>query len=218
MSESIAFRPARPEDAKIASRLLFETFPQKATFIIGLGSEERAKKILEKIFPIPGHRLSYDVTQIAFQGGKVIGLLTAFEGQKIGRLNWKLYTLIFRQYRLRGKLAVFLRGYPLIFIKETGKDEFFLNNLVVVKKLRGKGVSTQLLSYVEDCAVHLGFEKVGLMVNIENKRARVFYQKHAYLPKAIHLESNKRVPYLGAGYQRMQKELIPNNSTDNKHR
>ena len=41
---SIEFRSATPSDAKLACRLLFDTFPQKATFIIGLGLEERAKK------------------------------------------------------------------------------------------------------------------------------------------------------------------------------
>lgn len=205
--DSLVFRPATPNDAKIASRLLFETFPQKATFIIGLGSEERAKKILAKIFSVSGHRLSFDVTHLVIRDGRVIGLITAFEGRRLGKLNRKLYRLLFSQYRLRGKLALFLRGYPLIFIKETTKDEYFLSNFVVAKKFRGKGLGTQMLAYVEQCAAQTGLGKIGLMVNIENKHAREFYQHHGYASKAIHLESNKRVSYLGAGYQRMLRDL-----------
>jgi hypothetical protein len=45
------------------------------------------------------------------------------------------------------------------------------------------------------------------MVAIENKRARQFYDRHGFKTTAIHLESNKRVPYLGAGHQRLIKDL-----------
>ena len=64
-----------------------------------------------------------------------------------------------------------------------------------------------MLSGVEQWAKESGYGKVSLMVHIENKAARRFYQEHGFSPKAIHLESNKRVRYLGAGYQRMVKIL-----------
>lgn len=204
---SIEFRPAKPEDAKLASRLLFETFPQKATFIIGLGSPERAKKLLEKLFSIKGHRLSYEFTQMAISNGKVVGLMTCFPGGQLGRLDRKLDQAILGHYRLRGKWAVIMRGFPLLFIKEAARDEYFLSNLAVKNGLRGQGVGSQILSHVESIAEQAGLKKVSLIVHVENKDARRFYQQNGYEFKALHLESNKRVPYLGAGYQRMVKTL-----------
>jgi ribosomal protein S18 acetylase RimI-like enzyme len=205
--EKLEFRPASRKDAKIASRLLFESFPEKATFIIGLGSEERAKRILEKIFEIPGHRLSYTCTELATRNGQIVGVLTSFPGKMIRKLDRNLTKHILRQYRWRGKLAVIIRGYPLLFIKETMKDEYFLSNLVVKKRLRGNGLGAQLLAYIEDKTQKEQLGKVALMVNISNQRARQFYLKNGYKMHAMHLESNKRVPYLGAGYQRMVKQL-----------
>ena len=90
---SIEFRSATPTDAKLASRLLFDTFPQKATFILGLGFEERAKKILAKLFTIEGHRLSYEFTKFAIYNGRVVGLITSFPGRLHSQVNRKLDVL-----------------------------------------------------------------------------------------------------------------------------
>ncbi|MEA3325776.1 MAG: GNAT family N-acetyltransferase [Chloroflexota bacterium] len=203
----IIVRPAKPSDARRAGRLLFITFVKKATFIIGLGDEKRAIKILIQLFMLPGHRLSYEFTDIVLQNGRVIGLFTSFPGGKLGKLDRRLDNLILKQYPMRGKLAVILRGWPLIFIKESARDEYFLSNLVVKKSFRGKGVGTQILVKVEEKARQAGLEKASLMVAIENQDARRFYERNGYKIKALHLESNKRVPYLGSGYQRMVKNL-----------
>jgi len=205
--ELISFRPAKLEDAKLAGRLLFETFPKKATYIIGLGSEERAKKILTKIFPLKGHRLSYDVTQIILYEGRAVGLMTSFAGRMLGQLDRRLDWYLLKQYRFRGKLALFIRGYPLFFIQEATHKEYFLSNLAVKKGYRGKGIGAKALVNVEDQAKDAGYDRVSLIVNIENKDARRFYDRNGFSMRAMHLESNQRVKYLGAGYQRMVKVL-----------
>lgn len=205
--QAITFRPARPEDAKAASRLLFETFPQKATFVIGLGDAERAKRILRVLFEQPDHRLSYTESVVALYQGRIIGLFTAFPGRKMGRLDRRLDFLILKQYKLRGKIAVFRRGLPLLFIKETTRKEYFLSNLAVKARYRSRGVGEQMLFQVEGRAIEAGLGRVALMVAIENQNARQFYDRHGFRTSAIHLESNQRVPFLGAGYQRMIKEL-----------
>lgn len=203
----ITFRPAKPSDARRAGRLLFQTFKKKATFIIGLGDEKRAIQLLTKMFALPGHRLSYQYSDMVLNNGHVIGLITCFPGRMLGKLDKRLDRLILKQYRLRGKLSVLLRGWPLLFIKESGRDEFFLSNLVVRKSFRGKGIGTQILMEVEEKARQAALGKVSLMVAIENQAARRFYERNGFTMKAIQLESNKRVPYLGPGYQRMVKDL-----------
>lgn len=204
---SISIRPAKSSDAKRAGRFLFQTFEKKATFIIGLGDKNRAIKILTHMFKMPGHRLSFEFTDMVLQKGQVVGLFTSFPGRMLGKLDRRLDRLILKQYRLRGKLAVILRGWPLIFIKETGRDEFLLSNLVIRKSYRGKGIGTQILMRIEEKARQAGLHKISLMVAMENQAARRFYERNGFKIVAIHLESNKRVPYLGPGYQRMVKIL-----------
>lgn len=206
-NKAIEFRPAEPRDAKIASQLLFDTFPEKATFIIGLGNEVRAKKILEKIFVEPGHRLSYAFTEIVCHQGRAIGLFTSFPGRLLGKLDRRLDLLLAHQYPLRGKFALFLRGYPLFFIKETTRQEYFLSNLALKTRYRGQGIGTYVLTQIEEKAKGAHLTKVSLIVHLNNKDARRFYEQHGFKTKALHLESNKRVPYLGPGYLRMVKDL-----------
>jgi ribosomal protein S18 acetylase RimI-like enzyme len=206
-SSEITFRPAKQDDSKIAGGLIYDTFPKVATFIIGLGSEERARMILERIFTIPGHRFSYEETILAVYEGKVIGLLTSYPGRRLGKIDRMADRLILKQYRLRGKLALIIRVWPLLFMNETKRDEYLIGNLAVKSLYRGRGVGHLLLERAEEIARKEGLNKLALRVAIENTGARKLYESFGFETKAMYLESNKRVKYVGAGYRRMVKVL-----------
>ena len=206
-AKNLDFRPARPSDAQQASQLLFASSPKKNTFIVGLGSESRAKKILSRIFKLEGHRFSYQFAKMALYKEKVVGMYLAYPGRSLTRLDWRLYRVMLSQYGLRGKLALISRSMPLIFIKEAARDEFLLSNLAVKKSQRGQGFGLQILKRVEQQALDDGLRKVALMVSIDNQGAKRFYERNGYEVKAIHLESDKRVKVLGPGYMFMVRAL-----------
>jgi ribosomal protein S18 acetylase RimI-like enzyme len=206
-SEELSFRPAKSMDATFAGRMLFDSFPRKATFILGLGDVKRAKEVLTKLFPLTDHRLSFNHAHIAMIQGRNVGIMITFPGGEIGRLNRKLYRLILSQYTFRGKIALFQRGLPMVFIKECASDEYFLSNIVVKAQARGKGLGSRMLGMVEEQARQAGYKKVSLRVAIDNLDAKRFYQRHYYKTKAIDLESNQRVSALGPGYLSMEKVL-----------
>jgi ribosomal protein S18 acetylase RimI-like enzyme len=203
----ITFRPAKPEDGKTAGRLLFDTFAKEAAFVVGRGSEERAKKILAKLFSVSGHRLSYEFSEMILLDGQVVGVITSFPGKMIGKLNRSFAWLVMKQYRLRGKLALVKRGFSDLFVKEAAKDEFHLAHLSVKPRYRGKGVGGKALSHFVENAKLAGFTKVSLTVDIENKAASRLYERHGYQTRAINLIPKKLVPYLGSGSLRMVKNL-----------
>ena len=204
---SLTFRPAQPSDASQVSRLIYETFPKMATFILGLGDAEQAKAILAKLFTQPGHRFSYEFTRIIIHNDRVIGMFIAYSGSDLLTLNWRLARLLVTQYSLAEKLKLIQRGLPVIFIQEAASDEYLLSNLAVKKGQRGKGIGTQILAYLEAQAKQTGFHKLSLMVTIDNQDARRFYERHGFHIKTLHLESDRRASFLGPGYQRMVKEL-----------
>ena len=206
-SDNLKFRPATPEDAAIAGPLIFETFPKVATFLVGLGSEERAKTIITRLFALPGHRFSYEVTQLAIYDGRIIGLMVIYPGKKHGKLDKKLDRLVLKQYRLRGKFALAVRAWPLMWVKEVSRDEFLLGNLAVRSRYRGKGAGSIMLGQVEEVAKEAGYAKVALRVAIENQAARKLYERMGYKTVSIHLEPNTRVRFMGAGHRRMVKSL-----------
>lgn len=206
-SENLAFRSAKPEDAAAAGPLIYETFPKVATFLIGLGSEERAKAIITRLFAMPGHRFSYEVTQFATFEGRIIGLMVTYPGKMHRKLDRKLDRLVLKQYRLRGKLVLALRAWPMMWIKEVSRDEYLVGNLAVRGRYRGKGAGSVMLSHVEEIAMAAGYSKIALRVAIENQSAQKFYERLGYKTVSIHLEPNNRVRYMGAGYRRMIKRL-----------
>lgn len=205
--EDLSFRRAEPGDARIAGPLIFDTFPKVATFIVGLGRAERANDILEKLFVVPGHRLSYEETTLAVHQGRVIGLLISYPALRLRKLDRRTDRLILKQYRLRGKIALIIRSWPLLFMNQINREEYVIGNLAVRKRYRGRGVGAHMLSYAEEQARAGGLKKVALRVAFENQKARDLYERFGFKTDAILLESNKRVPYVGAGYRRMVKEL-----------
>ena len=203
----LIFRPARPDDARQTARLIFETFPKMATYLIGLGDARRAKKLLTEIFADAGHRFSYQFTELVCQGGKVVGMFIAFPGRGLTQKDWRLPRVLLKHYTFSEKLKLILRSLPLIFIKEAAADEYLLSNLAVRKGQRSQGIGAQILKLVEAQALQADYHKLALMVDIDNPDARRFYEEHGFKVKALHLEADKRVKHLGPGYQRMVKEL-----------
>jgi ribosomal protein S18 acetylase RimI-like enzyme len=203
----VSLRPAIPEDAWAGGRLLFESFPQQATFLIGLGNADLAKEILTELFALPGHRFSYDLGTVALVKGRVAGLLIGCPGRELRNRDSALARLILGKYRLRGKLALILRAWPLIFIQEADRGSFLVGNLAVKNRLRGRGIGSRLLAHAEIQAEEGGYQQMALMVDILNKGAEALYVRHGYRVQAIHLESNSRVAHLGPGYKKMVKTL-----------
>ncbi|MBW6466428.1 MAG: GNAT family N-acetyltransferase [Brevefilum sp.] len=203
----IECRPAQPEDASLASRLIFDTFPKMATYIIGLGDDRRARKILKKFFGTQGHRLSYEFTEMICEDGNVVGMFIAYPGHDLTQLGWRMGKLILQAYRLAGKIKVIQRGLSLIFIQEAAPDEYLLSNLGIKKSARNRGIGAQVLPYIEQKARQAGFHKLALMVDIDNRDAKRFYERHGFAVKAMHLEANSRVKHLGPGYLQMVKTL-----------
>jgi ribosomal protein S18 acetylase RimI-like enzyme len=172
-----------------------------------LGCEGRARKILVDIFPIPGHRLSYEFTQMVMYNDKVVGAMVIFPGSQIGKLDRCLYLPIVKQYKFFEILKAIRRALPLLFIKETTRNEYFISNLVVKGPYRNKGIGEKMLLHAEELAKEAGLSEISLMVDLENQNARRFYDRHGYKVKALNLISNRQVPYLGPGFERRVKVI-----------
>lgn len=205
--EELTFRPATADDAKVASSLIYATFPKVATFTIGLGSEDRAKAILEKIFMVPGHRLSYEEMRLAVYQGRVVGGLIAYPAKRLPRLDRMTDRLILKQYKFRGKLALVIRTWPLIFMKDAKPRDYVIGNLAVRPQYRGRGIGKQILHQAERLAKEAGLRRLALRVAIENQEARKLYDEYGFKTTAMYLEPNRRVKYAGAGYRWMVKDL-----------
>src|SRR3954452_10752780 len=77
-------RPARPTDACVP--LLFES--AKPYYTAYAGSERRALKLLQAVWPRPGHAASYEFCRVALAENRLVGVVAGFpvrEGDLLSR-------------------------------------------------------------------------------------------------------------------------------------
>src|ERR1700694_5659232 len=88
MNEYITLRAARPDDADVASVLLYSAYNHRqATYSLPEEHENRFIERLQHFFREDGNRCSYQYTQVAEQSSTVVGLVLSFGGRDEGRLN-----------------------------------------------------------------------------------------------------------------------------------
>jgi len=78
---------------------------------------------------------------------------------------------------VRGSIAGFA-------IMRYGDDHAHLDLLAVVPRCRREGIGSQLLEWLEKCAVVAGLSSVALEVRAENEGAQLFYRRMGYRPLA----------------------------------
>ncbi len=207
VASEIKVRQATEADAEFVSKLLFMSFPRFAQNVIGLGKEERAKKMIRLLFAKDDQRFSYENTAIAENKGRRIGLLVSLPGKNLGQANRKFFSSMMKLYSMRGKLALLSRTLPMAFIKEAGRDEYLISNLAVLPRFQEQGYGRALVKYAEKKARAQGYARIAVMMDVQNTHARRFFEHLGYKVQSVVLESNRRVKTHGIGYQRMRKNL-----------
>jgi ribosomal protein S18 acetylase RimI-like enzyme len=133
--------------------------------------------------------------------------LAAYPASRLAKLDRRADRLILKQYRLRGKIALAVRTWPLLFMKSVKRRDYVIGNLAVKQAYRGKGIGGQILAQAEEKAKEASLKRLVLRVAIENKAAKALYEKAGFKTTAMYLESNRRVKVAGAGYRWMVKDL-----------
>jgi ribosomal protein S18 acetylase RimI-like enzyme len=161
MKEDMKLRSAQPDDADIASALLYSAYNHiQITYPLPAEHENRFIERLQHFFREEGNRFSFQYIQVAEQNAEVIGLVLSFGGRDEGRLNaatgWQLE-------------------------REAQDDEWYVDALAVLTNWGRKGIGTCLLQAAEQQAKQHNYPKIALNVAQENKRALSLYQRLQYV-------------------------------------
>ena len=76
------------------------------------------------------------------------------------------------------------------FDKECFEDEFYIDTVSVHESFQGQGIAKELFAFIEKKAKELGFKKVSLLVDFENPKALVLYEKIGFKRNTILEVSN----------------------------
>lgn len=175
-------------------------------------SDEKMILLMESFISFPKTTFSHDKIIINEDNGSVRGLILA---HPVKDLNKFIISEIKCINKFRGGffksfihiLGMFSRLGFVSKYPKLNKDEYFISNLAVFKKHRGKGISKQLLDRVIQDANEKGFTKVSLYVEIDNDVAYKVYNKYGFKEKEKAVFPKKYNKYGLYGFCKMIKEI-----------
>jgi ribosomal protein S18 acetylase RimI-like enzyme len=161
MSDSIQIRPAQPDDADVASALLYSAYTH--TQLRYPLPEEQAQSWVQHLrhyFRQEGNRFSYLCALVATSGSQLVGLVLGFGGRDEARLNAAVGPWLER---------------------EAQDDEWYVDALAVFTDWGRKGIGTRLMQAAEAQARQRHYPKIALHVAQENTPALRLYMRLGYV-------------------------------------
>ena len=138
-------RPASPEMAETAARLLYLTMQPLTAYWMGVDNADAAQRFLGKLFRGRGNLFSYEFAEVADLKGQVAGFLLDYPAATMKRLEAPTLLQFLRIAGLRNALRMVMRSLPLQGIAQAGPDEYFLAHLAVLPQFEGRGIGQLLL-------------------------------------------------------------------------
>lgn len=203
----LAVRPATIADTRIATSLIHMTMGQFADYLFGADNPTKVIEVISRLFAQPLNRFSYQFADIVDIDDKAAGIMISYPGRKMNRLGLSMGKQLWSIYGARGFVRFVRRVLPLAFMREASTDEYFINTLAVFPDSQGQGIGTYLLSYAENKAREMHYNKCALSVEVSNLRARSLYERLGYrVVETITFDWPKQ--FSGTtGYHRMAKEI-----------
>lgn len=160
-SERIRIRAATAADAPVIARVLGMAFGEDSARRYG---GEDYLTIFEELARTEGTQYSYRQALVAEVDGMPAGMVVGYDGARLHELRERTFALL-RSYT----------GSTPTMEDETQAGEFYLDSIGVLPEFRRCGIGGRLLAAMRDKAFAEGYERVGLLVDVENPDAERLY-------------------------------------------
>jgi ribosomal protein S18 acetylase RimI-like enzyme len=177
-------RQATREDAGQAAPLFIPAMGHIAGLLAGSDHYEDAIPLLEQLFRQDDNQYSYSNTLVYQEGTQIIGFAVGYDGALLHKLRKPVLDEVHK------KQPDFAPD------DETEAGEFYLDCVSVDEHSQGKGIGKKLIMAFCDRAKSLGYDRVGLIVDLENPDARKIYEKLGF-------ETLREKKFLGHKYFHM---------------
>lgn len=147
-----------------------------------LSAEDEKPKILETLdfyIKMEINRLSYRNIWIYEKEKQIAGLILAYNSNEIKKLDKPILE------HLANK-NIFIDSFD----KECFENEFYIDTVSVFEEFRGEGIAKKLFTFIENKAKNLRFQKISLLVDLENIKALSLYEKIGFKKNTILKVSN----------------------------
>ncbi|MCC6081879.1 GNAT family N-acetyltransferase [Bacillus thuringiensis] len=183
-------RKAKKTDAMAIAPLLYNALHEIAEKITGSTVKAEVLLGLETWFSKENNRLSYENCFVYEQDESAVGIIVAYHGSEATQLDAPIVH----------HLRELHKDESITLEKEAELDEYYIDTLSVSSAHGGKGIGSKLIEAAEIYATEKGYEKIALLVNLENTRAYSLYEKLGYKKDEI-------VMLVGEPYAHLVKAL-----------
>ena len=156
MNTSFNIRPATPADA--------ESIALAVCMAVGYDATHALYPVFLELARMEQSQYSYLNTLVAEVDGAVVGALVGYDGACLKELREPIFPLL-KQHL----------GEVINIEDETEAGEFYLDSLGVVPEYRGHGIGRALIEAMRNRAFAEGYERVGLIVDVDNSSAERLY-------------------------------------------
>ena len=161
------------------STLILDAIHHIANTLTGENEKSKILETLDKYITMDTNRLSYKNIWIYEKENQTVGLILAYNSNDVEKLDTPILE------HLKSK-NIFLDSFD----KECFEDEFYIDTVSVNENFQGKGIAKELFAFIEKKAKELEFDKVSLLVDLENPKALALYEKIGFKKNRILEVSN----------------------------
>ncbi|MBW2173484.1 MAG: GNAT family N-acetyltransferase [Deltaproteobacteria bacterium] len=200
--DSITLRAAKPtmDEGLAFARYLDEAAEGFFRFMLG----RHAQDIIATAFLQPDHDLSYQNVTFAEHEDAVVGMVSGYTAKQHRASSRRPLKEAAGKRNLRMRIVLILFAPLMRIIDSIADEDFYLQAIAVDKELRGVGLGSILMDYLEERAFSSGSTRLALDVSAKNQGARRFYERRAM---AVESQWPKRLPIRALKFYRMTKAL-----------
>jgi len=159
---------------KNLSILILNAIGKVANTLTGENERKKILKILDFYISMDINRLSYNNIYTYEVENELAGLIIAYDSNKVDKLDCPILKHLASKY-------IFLDSFD----KECFDNEFYIDTISVFEKFQGRGIAKELFSFIEEKAKELSFDKLSLLVDVENLKALSLYEKIGFKKNTI---------------------------------
>jgi len=201
MNHGFNIRAAKPMDAYFAASMFYLSMDELADHLFGTKADV-IKITIAKLFKRNAGRFGYRSAFVAELDERSVGLLFAFRGDKVIRLNYETIPHLISVLGITKAAGFVWRAFTLPGGREAEGDEFHIANIGIIPSMQGRSFGSHLLAYAEQIALENDLLKCSLIVGWDNTPARRLYERIGYqIVETVKDEINQH------GYYRMIKVL-----------
>lgn len=159
--------------------LIYDAIKDIAHTLTGEDEIDKVLSTLDMYINMDVNRLSYNNIWIYEIHNQAVGLILAYDSNDLKRLDAPILDYL-------ASKNIFKDSFEM----ECFPDEFYIDTVSVDSHFQGRGIAKKLFTFIENKAKEVGYSKLSLLVDVDNKKALTLYKKLGFQKNTILEVSN----------------------------